>query len=163
MVGIILAGLFVLLISLRGIASFYTDFLWFQSLELESVWRTVLGAKFSLTIIGGLVFFLLCAGNLLIAERLAPAFRLPSSGDDDLIERYHELVGERAGLVRFSVSIPLALMVGASLGVELERVDPVPAPGRLRHARTPRSARTSGSTSSACRSSPPLRPGCSRR
>ncbi len=109
------AGLFVLLISLRGIASFYTDYLWFQSLDLQSVWKTVLGAKFSLTLIGGLVFFLLCAGNLAIAERLAPAFR-PSSGDDDLIERYHELVGERTGLVRFSVSIILALMVGASLG-----------------------------------------------
>ncbi|MEZ5180191.1 MAG: UPF0182 family protein, partial [Acidimicrobiales bacterium] len=114
-VGIVLAGLFVLLISLRGIASFYTDFLWFQSLDLASVWRTVLRAKLSLTLIGGLVFFLLCAGNLAIAERLAPAFR-PSSGDDDLIERYHELVGERTGLVRYSVSITLALMVGASLG-----------------------------------------------
>lgn len=114
-VGIILAGFFVLLISLRGIASFYTDFLWFQSLDLQAVWRTVLGAKLSLTLIGGLVFFLLCSGNLLIAERLAPAFR-PSSGDDDLIERYHEMVGERTGLVRFGVSITLALMVGASLG-----------------------------------------------
>jgi len=114
-IGIILGGLFLLLISLRGIASFYTDFLWFQSLDLASVWRTVLGAKFSLTLIGGITFFVLCAGNLSIAERLAPAFR-PSNGEDDLIERYHDMVGERTGLVRYGVAGVLAVMVGASLG-----------------------------------------------
>src|SRR5690606_30852874 len=60
-------------------------------------------------------FFALCWGNLAIAERLAPAFR-PSSGDDDLIERYHELVGRRAGLVRPALAGFLALVVGVSLG-----------------------------------------------
>lgn len=114
-VGIILAGLFVLLISLRGIASFYTDYLWFDSLSLTSVWRTVLGAKFSLTLIGAGIFFALCWGNLTIADRLAPAFR-PSNGDDDLIERYHELIGERTGLVRGAVAVVLAAIVGLGLG-----------------------------------------------
>ncbi|QXC60472.1 UPF0182 family protein [Aquihabitans sp. G128] len=110
-----LVFLFVLLISLRGIASFYTDYLWFQSLDLTSVWRTVLGAKLSLTIIGAVVFFALCWGNLTIAERLAPAFR-PSNGEDDLIERYHEIVGRRAGTVRLGLASFLALVVGVSLG-----------------------------------------------
>lgn len=113
--GITLATLFVLLVSLRGIASFYTDYLWFRSLDLTSVWSTVLGAKFSLTLIGAAAFFLLCWGNLTIAERLAPAFR-PTSGDDDLIERYHEIVGRRAGTVRFVLAAFLALVVGVSLG-----------------------------------------------
>ena len=113
--GMVLATAFVLLISLRGIASFYTDYLWFQSLDLGSVWGTVLGAKFSLTLIGAVVFFALCWGNMAIAERLAPPFR-PTSGDDDLIERYHEVVGHRAGLVRFGVAGFLAMAVGVSLG-----------------------------------------------
>lgn len=113
--GSILVTLFLLLISLRGIASFYTEYLWFQSLELTSVWRTVLGSKFSLTVIGALVFFVLCFGNLYLAERIAPAFR-PSNGDDDLIERYHELVGRRAGTVRLGLAAFLALVVGISLG-----------------------------------------------
>ncbi len=114
-VGVGLAGLFVLLISLRGIASFYTDYLWFSSLELGSVFRTVLQAKFSLTLIGALVFFALCWSNLAIADRLAPVFR-PSNGEDDLIERYHELVGDRTRLVRGSVSVVLAIVVGLGLG-----------------------------------------------
>ena len=42
--------LFVLATSLRGIASFYTDYLWFESLSLSSVWRGVLSAKFSLVL-----------------------------------------------------------------------------------------------------------------
>ncbi len=115
LVGVFLGGLFFLLISLRGIASFYTDYLWFRSLDLTSVWRTVLGAQISLTLIGAVAFFGLCWGNLTIADRLAPAFR-PSSGEDDLIERYHEIVGRRAGLVRLALAAFLALVVGVSLG-----------------------------------------------
>ncbi len=113
--GAILGGLFFLLISLRGTASFYTEYLWFQSMDLGSVFRTALQAKFTLTLIGGLVFFALCWGNLSIAERMAPAFR-PSNGDDDLIERYHEIVGRRAGAVRLGMAAFLALVVGLSLG-----------------------------------------------
>lgn len=113
--GVILGGLFFLLISLRGTASFYTEYLWFQSMDLGSVFRTALQAKFTLTAIGGVVFFALCWGNLTIAERMAPAFR-PSTGDDDLIERYHEIVGRRAGTVRLGMAAFLAMVVGLSLG-----------------------------------------------
>lgn len=110
-----LAILFILLVSLRGIAGFYTDFLWFDSLHLGGVWNKVLTTKAMLSLIGGVTFFALCWGNLLIAERLAPVFR-PSSGDDDMIERYHEMVGRRAWLVRLGVSTFMALLVGVSLG-----------------------------------------------
>ncbi|MEZ5204741.1 MAG: UPF0182 family protein [Acidimicrobiales bacterium] len=111
----LLVVVFVLLISLRGIASFYTDYLWFDSLHLSSLWRDVLTAKAGLTVFGGLAFFALCWVNLSIAERLAPVFR-PSAGDDDLIERYYEVIGRRAWLVRASVSVFLAAVVGMSLG-----------------------------------------------
>lgn len=114
-VGIVLVAVFFLLISLRGIASFYTTELWFSSLSLTSVWRKILLTKLALTLIGTLVFFALCWGNLQIAERLAPMFR-PTTGDDDLIERYHQLVGRRAWMVRAGVAAFLALIVGVSLG-----------------------------------------------
>ncbi|MCU1498514.1 MAG: hypothetical protein JWM47_2467 [Acidimicrobiales bacterium] len=113
--GLVLVTFFVLLVSLRGIASFYTDYLWFQSLDLTSVWGTVLGAKLSLTVIGAGIFFALCWGSLTIAERIAPPFR-PSNGEDDLVERYHELVGRRAGAVRLALAAFLSLVVGISLG-----------------------------------------------
>ncbi|MCB0971642.1 MAG: UPF0182 family protein, partial [Acidimicrobiales bacterium] len=114
-VGILLLVLFTLLISLRGIAAFYTDFLWFDSVGLRSVWSRLLGTQAMLTFAGGVIFFVLCWGNLLIADRLAPVFR-PSTGEDDLIERYHEVIGRRAWLVRLSVALFLALVIGATLG-----------------------------------------------
>src|SRR5437870_5290126 len=39
----VIAVLFVLVTSLRGIASFYTTYLWFGELKLTSVWKGVLG------------------------------------------------------------------------------------------------------------------------
>jgi uncharacterized membrane protein (UPF0182 family) len=111
----LLAVAFFLLVSLRGIAGFYTDYLWFDSLDLSAVWSRVLTTKATLSLIGGVVFFVLCWGNLLIAERIAPVFR-PSSGDDDMLERYHEMIGRRAWLVRFGVALFMALIIGVSLG-----------------------------------------------
>jgi uncharacterized membrane protein (UPF0182 family) len=114
-IGVLLVAIFVLLVSLRGIAAFYTEYLWFDSLHLGSVWREVLGTRIGLTLGGGLGFFLLCWVNLLIAERLAPVFR-PSNGEDDLIERYHAWVGSRAWMVRLGIAVALALVVGVTLG-----------------------------------------------
>lgn len=110
-----LVVLLFLLISLRGIAAFYTDFLWFDSLGLGGLWRSMLVTKAGLTFLGGILFFLMCWANLVISERLAPVFR-PSSGDEDLIERYHEMIGRRAWVVRVFVALFLSLVVGVSLG-----------------------------------------------
>ena len=63
----------VLLTSLRGIARFYTDFLWFDSLDQSGVWRGVLGAKVVLALLFIAVFFVLAWANLFIADRIAPA------------------------------------------------------------------------------------------
>ena len=67
--------LFLLLTSLRGIAGFYTDYLWFASLHRANVFRGVLGAKVALAVIFTGAFFALLWVNLVIADRLAPPFR----------------------------------------------------------------------------------------
>ena len=73
-----MAGAVVLLFlvtSLRGIAGFYTDFLWFDSLGRSEVWRGVLGARIALSVIFTGAFFVLMWLNLVIADRMAPPFR----------------------------------------------------------------------------------------
>lgn len=115
LLGLALGTFFVLLLSLRGIAAFYTDTLWFGTLDLGAVWWRFIGTKAGLATAGALIFFVLCWANLAISERLAPSFRT-AAGDDDLIERYHEVVGERAWMVRAGVSLFLAIFIGASLG-----------------------------------------------
>ena len=111
----VLVVLLVLLVSLRGIAAFYTDKLWFESLGLGTVWSTALGTRISLALLGAGVFFSLCWANMVIAERFAPVFR-PVAPADDLIERYHDLVGHRAALVRLALAVFLAVLFGVSLG-----------------------------------------------
>jgi uncharacterized membrane protein (UPF0182 family) len=114
-VGIVAA--FVLLTSLRGIARFYTDYLWFDSLDQTGVWRGVLGAKVVLALLFILVFFALAWANLFIADRIAPPYRL-SGPEDELLERYHDLVSERTGWVRGVVAGVLALIAGSGVSAE---------------------------------------------
>jgi uncharacterized protein len=114
-VGIIAA--FILLTSLRGIAGFYTDYLWFDSLDQSGVWRGILGAKVSLALIFMAAFFLLAWTNLLIADRLAPAYRL-SGPEDELLERYHDIVDDRMGWVRIVICVLLAIIAGSGVSSE---------------------------------------------
>ena len=110
-------ALFVLLTSLRGIASFYTDYLWFDSLGRGGVFRGVLGAKILLAVIFTGLFFVILWCNLVIADRLAPPFR-PTGPDEEFLERYHDIVDPRMGWVRAGVSLVLALIAGAGVSSE---------------------------------------------
>ncbi|MBW8827021.1 MAG: UPF0182 family protein [Acidobacteria bacterium] len=108
---LLLVALFVLLTSLRGIAGFYTDLLWFDSLGHRGVFTGVLGAKATLAAIFTLLFFGLLWLNLFIADRLGPRFR-PAGPEEDVIERYQQLIGHRTGLVRIIVAALFALIAG---------------------------------------------------
>jgi uncharacterized membrane protein (UPF0182 family) len=104
----------VLLITwLRGIASFYTNYLWFKEVDLTQVWSTTLGTKVVLVVAFTTLFFALLWLNLAIADRLAPRFR-PSGSEDELVARYRETVGPHAGKVRVVVALLFALLVGTN-------------------------------------------------
>ena len=108
---VVAAALVFALFSLRGIAGFYTDFLWFDELGITSVWKQVLGAKIVLGALFTAVFFVVMWANLAIADLLAPKFR-PMGPEEELVERYHQVVGSRAGLVRVAVAGIFALIAG---------------------------------------------------
>jgi uncharacterized membrane protein (UPF0182 family) len=108
-------ALFLLATSLRGIAGFYTDYLWFDGLGLASVFRGVLRAQVVLAAVFTATFFVLLFVNLWIADRLAPKFR-PAGPEDDLLERYHDVVDRRAGLLRAGISLVFALLFGLGAG-----------------------------------------------
>jgi uncharacterized membrane protein (UPF0182 family) len=104
-------ALFVAVLSLRGVAGFYTDYLWFDELGITGVWKQTLGAKIVLGAIFTGVFFVVMWANLAIADLLAPKFR-PMGPEEELVERYHQAVGTRAGLVRVAVAGVFALILG---------------------------------------------------
>ena len=108
---LVAVAIFTVVISLRGIAGFYTDYLWFDEVGFTSVWRGILGAKIGLAVVFTLVFFAILWANLAIADLLAPTFR-PMGPEEQFVERYHEIVGSRAGVVRVAVAAVFALIAG---------------------------------------------------
>jgi len=101
----------VLMLSLRGLASFYTDYLWFDQLGYGNVFRSVLLAQVVLVALFTALFFVICFVNLTVADRLAPIVR-PPGPEEDLLARYHVAVGRRAWMVRVAGSALLALLAG---------------------------------------------------
>lgn len=114
-IAIVVAALIVLMLSLRGIAGFYTDYLWFDSLGYTSVWRGVLLAQILLALVFIAAMFLLLWVNLYLADRMAPSFR-PPGPEEEFVRRYHDTIGTRAGLVRIGVAGLFALFWGAGAG-----------------------------------------------
>src|SRR5690348_11067749 len=103
--------LFILLTSLRSIAGFYTDYLWFKEVHFTSVFRGVLVVQVLLAVFFTLLFFGLMLLNLTIADRIAPRFR-PVGPEDELVQRYREAIGTQAFKVRLGVSAVFALFAG---------------------------------------------------
>ncbi len=101
----------VMMVSLRGAAGFWTDYLWFDALGHEDVFVSVFGAQVVLVALFTVVFFGILFSNLLVADRLAPAIR-PPGPEEDLLRGYHLVVGHRRWLVRLVLSGLFALVAG---------------------------------------------------
>ncbi|MET0894257.1 MAG: UPF0182 family protein [Acidimicrobiia bacterium] len=101
----------LVLLSLRGLAGFYTDFLWFDSLGQGNTWSSLLAAKVAPALVFTVVFFAIMYANLVIADRLAPKYR--SMGpEDELIARYQSATGRFSGRIRIGVAVFFALVAG---------------------------------------------------
>jgi len=104
--------LFVLLLSFHAFALFYTDALWFSSVQLHTVWRSLFEIKVGLTLTFAVIFGVLLLASLLVAERVAP--RGPSlDAEDEFVKRYQEVVGPYTGRLRAAVVVVLSLIVGS--------------------------------------------------
>ncbi len=108
---VVIALIVIGLISLRALATFYTDALWFSSVHLSSVWSTLLGVKLGLFFVFGAVFFVLMWANLFIADRLATWTKLIGP-EDELVRRYQQTVEPHARWIRIVLSLLFALVAG---------------------------------------------------
>ena len=106
----------VLLFSLRGLAGFYTDFLWFDSVGQSDTWSRLLWAKVLPALVFTVAFFVIMLVNLVIADRLAPRLRVgPMTPEDEMVARYRQATARFTGRIRVGVSLFFALIAG--LGV----------------------------------------------
>jgi len=104
----------ILIFSLRGLARFYTDYLWFDSLDQSDTWRSLLGARIVPALVFTIFFFAVMLANLIIADRIAPKYR--SMGpEDEIIERYRRAVGPYTSRIRVGVALFFALVAGVGV------------------------------------------------
>jgi uncharacterized membrane protein (UPF0182 family) len=109
--------LFVLLLSLRGIATFWTDYLWFDSVGFSSVWTTLIFSRVVLVLIATAVAFGLLFLNLVLADKLSPPQSLVAgSPDEEIVERFQDWVRSRRLRFRLGVSGFFGLLIGLGAG-----------------------------------------------
>lgn len=117
---LVVGAVILALTSVRGIAGVYTDYLWFSSLDVTSVWKGVLWAKTVLFLVFTVVAFALVWVNLAIAGRLAPAdgpvaVARPIGPQEEALRRLQEVVNVRPRVVRLVVAGVLALLFGTGV------------------------------------------------
>ncbi|MBS1849081.1 MAG: UPF0182 family protein [Actinobacteria bacterium] len=108
---IALVALVVVVASLRGLASFFIDYLWFAAQHRTGVWGAVLGAKVVLAALFIAVAFVIVFVNLWLADRTAGEYSLLTN-EDPVVLRFHEVFGHRRRSLRVLFALVLALIMG---------------------------------------------------
>jgi uncharacterized membrane protein (UPF0182 family) len=104
--------LIILFAFLKTFAIFYTDALWFSSVNLHSVWLKLFETKVGLMVVFAAIFAVGLLASLVVAERLAP--KGPSlDAEDEFVKRYQEVIGPYSRWLRVAVVTVLSLIVGS--------------------------------------------------
>ena len=111
---VLVAVLVVLVLFASRIATFYTEILWYRSVGFSAVYWSLLGTRVGLGVAAGLVALILVGGNLLLARRLAPPYRLASPAEE-VVERYRRLVEPYARLALAVVAVFVAIVAGTAV------------------------------------------------
>ena len=120
---VVIVVLVILLLTLRGLATFWTDFLWFDSVGLSSVWSTLLVSRVAPVIVMAVFAFLLLWVNLLFIDRISPRFQLiEPSPEEEMVERFQEWVEPRIRRVRLALAALFGLLVGLGTAVWWEHI-----------------------------------------
>lgn len=100
---------------LRRLAVLWTDYLWFDSVNLTSVWWTLNGSRLALGAVGFALSFVILYSNLYAAERISPRFDLlVIEGQDEMIERFNEWLEPRMRRILLLVAGVFALLSSGS-------------------------------------------------
>lgn len=109
-------GLLAAFLLLRFLAVFWTDFLWFASVDATSVWSTRLLSQLWLGAAGTIAAAVLVWVNLWVAYRISSRFSLyDASPGEELIVRFREWVEPRVRWLHIGAAGVLGLLLGAGV------------------------------------------------
>ena len=107
----------------RALATFFTNYLWFDSVNLNSVWIKVLLTKSALVTATSLLAFAFIFTNLRLAVRATPVMDIFESFEtQDPLSRFREFINERFLKYRLWGAIGLSLFLGAGASQLWEQV-----------------------------------------
>ena len=108
---LVVAGLVIL----RSLASAWTDYLWFSSVDAVPVWRTMLLSQVLLGIGGFCVAAAAMWGNLVVVRRTSGnRFFMPGPGEE-VVAGFRTWVATRQRSFHLGVSAVLGLLIGAGV------------------------------------------------
>ena len=111
---IAIVGVFV---SARSVASFYIDVLWHQSVGRTDVFWGVLFTRVGLATAFTLIFAVVLALNMWIADRLRPDV-VPTTPQERALAGYRQLTARRAWTLRIIVALLLGFLIGSPAAVQ---------------------------------------------
>ncbi len=98
---------------LRSIATFWTDYLWFDSLDLTAVWSTLIFTRVWLVLAATVVAAVLIGLNVWLANRLSPPMPAAAgSPDEELLDRWQSWISRRRNLVTILIAVGFGLLLG---------------------------------------------------
>ena len=107
----------------RAVATFFTNYLWFDAVDLNSVWLKILITKSALVAATSLLAFIFIFINLRLAVRATPVMDIFESFESqDPLSRFREFVNERFLKYRLWGAIGLSLFLGAGASQLWEQV-----------------------------------------
>ncbi|MGH2819473.1 MAG: UPF0182 family protein, partial [Actinomycetota bacterium] len=113
--GIVIGALVLVLLLSAGVARFYTDVLWFEEVGFSAVlWRSI-SVQLVLGLLVGVTMAAIVWVNLVVASRMAPAYRMPRMevvGREDPLDRYRDLISPYTRWIRLAIAGVVGLFAG---------------------------------------------------
>ncbi len=120
---LILIAVAAVYLFLTALGTLWTDYLWFESIGFEEVWRRRNGLALLLGAAGIAVAFLVLWFSLKLVDRMSPRWApFDLTEDEELIERFREWVEPRVRQVRFWLTGGLAVLLGLTVSTWRDEV-----------------------------------------